>query len=221
MLFRSRLQALVAAAVRAHVARIFPRKDLSVRVRVASVDGALPPEAVQLRVRRVVRGRVPGRGQVELDLRDADGRARGWIKASVEVSAFARVLMLRRRLRRGETVAPEDLIAQEAELESGTAYLPLAPQAVAGCEAARSLRAMEPLEQGDVERPAAVLKGQRITVASRAGGFRIHMKVIALADAALGELVFVENPNGAPERRRFLVRVTDFGRAEIPTEHRR
>ncbi len=217
----TRLQALVAAAVRDHVARIFPRKDLSVRVRVESVDGTLPQEAVQLRMRRVVRGRVPGRAQVELDLRDADGKARGWIQASVEVAAFARVLMLRRRLRRGETVTPADLIVQEAALESGTAYLPLAPQAVADCEAARSLRAMEPLEQGDVERPAAVFKGQRITVASRAGGFRIHMKVLALADAALGDRVFVENPNGAPERRRFLVRVTGVGEAVRPSEARR
>jgi len=207
----------IGRAVQAYLAQVFQRDDLEVRVEVSQIDGQVMPAAGSFRVREIQSGRLPGSARIILETLDASGRPAGDLRAQVKAEATAAVLLVRRDLQRGEPVRPGDLLLQRALLKSGVGYIPLDVNAVAGRQAARFLRALSPIQAGDLEQPLAVCKGQKLTVLTKAGGFEIRMEVIALADGRVGELIAVENLDS---KRQFTVYVSGFGTAILPSDRK-
>jgi len=206
---------LAGQAVRRYLEKTMQRDDLEVSISIDDIRGTMSSRVASIKVQRVITGRLPGRARLMLRAHDKSGQDLGKLEIRTQAQAFAQVLFLRRSLQRGQMLHPEDLMVRKVELRGNIAYMPLDPKALAGRQAARFLRAMSPLKHGDLEIPAAVIKGQPITVKTNSGGFGVIMRVIALGTARTGELLEVENIGS---KKRFVVRVTGFGTASMPQD---
>jgi flagella basal body P-ring formation protein FlgA len=211
-------EALVGRAVAEWLARQLGRTPLEGEAKLLSLDRDLPAETASLEAREIVSGRLPGRAEIRLVAKDAQGEPLGYLNAKVDAWASAEVLMLRRPVKQGEPILPEDLTVARARLQPGAAFLPARPEAVAGCQATRAISAMAPLAEGDLEIPLAVRRGEPVSVETNAGCFRVRSVAKALANGRLGEFIVAENPE---TRKRYAVRVIGPGLVAIPSEEGR
>ncbi len=112
-------------------------------------------------------------------------RGRAW--ALVQVPALVQAH------RAGELIAPQDITwikVRQARLRPDTV---LDAQALEGMAARRGIRAGQPLRMADFKRPAAVTKGQIITITYQAPGLRLTARGRAIGEAATGEPLRVVN----------------------------
>jgi flagella basal body P-ring formation protein FlgA len=110
------------------------------------------------------------------------GAARG----NVDVLTYARNLMA------GEIVRPEDLVWGKAALAPADA--PSDAEAVVGLAAKRPLRAGAAVAAHDLGAARVIKAGESITVTFADGGISLTLQGKAMAGAAVGELVNVQNP---------------------------
>ena len=138
--------------------------------------------------------------------RPVDVNGRAW--ALVQVPALIQAH------RAGELIAPEDvqwIKVRQARLRPDTV---LEAQALEGKAARRGVRAGQPLRTADFKRPAAVQKGQIITIVYQAPGLRLTARGRATQEAALGEALRVVNLQSS---RTIDVVVTGPGMASAST----
>lgn len=120
--------------------------------------------------------------------------AAGWkLYVPVRTRRAGAVLVLVRPVAAGMPI-PADALALEtrdvARLSGGA----LAdPAQAAGRIARRALAAGQPLSAGDLSLAPVVRRGQPVSLVARAGGLEVRTSGRALADAAPGEAVAVEN----------------------------
>ncbi len=213
-----RVRGLVIEAIRRQVGKLFRGRDVDTEVRVVALEGEMPATATAITLEKIMFGRLPGRATVRLAVRDGTGRTVDYMIAKVEAAATGEVVMLRRPLPKGQALRAADIILARRTLHPGSSVLPPDPKKLAARVAARSLRAMVPLRQGDLETPAAVRKGKPVLVDSRRGAFRIQARAVALEDGKVGDLISVRN---ASSRRPYLVRVVGVNLVELAYSQRR
>jgi flagella basal body P-ring formation protein FlgA len=120
----------------------------------------------------------------------------GWnLYVPVRVTIPTSVVVTLRPLMRGQTIRAEDVTARSVSDQalSGNTYADAAQ--VIGQSAARNIASGAPLAPGMLMAAAAVKRGQSVTLVSRSGGLEVRATGKAMADAATGERVSVQNPS--------------------------
>lgn len=118
--------------------------------------------------------------------------------------------VLARSIEKGELLAISDFI--QAPLSATVARGALAPEQAKGREAARPLRAGNPVRTTDLITPRIIRRGQAVTILLSSGALNIQAPGRALTDAAVGEPVRVLNLSS----NRTLEAVADeIGRARV------
>ncbi|MCE3002966.1 MAG: flagellar basal body P-ring formation protein FlgA [Xanthomonadaceae bacterium] len=122
--------------------------------------------------------------------------AAGWkLYVPVRISRSGAVLVLTRPVGAGMPI-PTDALALETRDLARLAGGALAdPSLAAGRLARRALPAGHALSAADIALPPVVRRGQSVTLVARAGGLEVRSSGRALADAAPGDPVSVENPS--------------------------
>ena len=205
-------EAMIMRSVAQVFSRQFNRTDLEGEIHLLSLDRDLPAAVETLEMREIISGRLPGKADARFLAQDREGKALGHVTARIEAWVSASVVTLRRPLRPGEGLMAEDVVLSHVRLQPGTAYLPVRAESLAGCQAARSLRPMTPLLEGDLAVPAAVHKGELVAVDTRAGGFQVRSIARSLSSARAGERVIVEN---LETKKRFVALVTGPGTVAV------
>lgn len=112
---------------------------------------------------------------------------------STQTTVTRPVVVAARALTRGERVAAQDLRVVEKDVSRLTGGYYEESAAVAGRELTRSVQAGAPLAPNALRDPVAVARGERVTLVSATGPVEVRVAAVALADAAVGGLVDVEN----------------------------
>lgn len=139
--------------------------------------------------------------------------ARPWsLYVPVTVKVMEAVAVLARAKSRGEILERSDFIMEERDTASLRAGHFDDPQALVGMRMRLSLTAGGVVSHRHLERPSLVKRGERVLLISGARGFSVQMHGRALADAAAGERVRVENTSSS---RVVEGRVTPDGKVRI------
>lgn len=118
----------------------------------------------------------------------------GWkLFVPVSIDVQVPVLVASRPLSRGQTLGLTDVEVQRRDRGSvGAAWLS-SPDQLKGLELSRSLPAGAVLAPNALIATRVVRRGQSVTLVGESGGFQVRAEGKALADAAAGEQVRVEN----------------------------
>ena len=120
----------------------------------------------------------------------------GWrLYVPVRISRAGPVLVLTRPVAAGTPIPPDALAVETRDLARLPAAALSDPSLAAGQVARRALAAGSPLTAGDLRLAPVVRRGQPVSLVARAGGLEVRTSGRALADAAPGETVAVENPS--------------------------
>lgn len=111
----------------------------------------------------------------------------------VRVTHRKPVLILRRAVAPGETITAEMLDTQERDVAALHQGHLVDLSAAVGQRVVRSLPAGAVLPPGAIAPPLVVRRGDAVTVQAQAGVIQVRSQGKALADAALGQPVTVEN----------------------------
>lgn len=131
------------------------------------------------------------------------------IRATADVSHRRNILVIAKKVRRGQLLGPSDVKTQQVNwTQSQNTPLTQAEQAV-GLMVSRNLDKGAPLLDRDVQAPVVVKRGENITVRAISGGFVVRMVGRATESGAMGEVIRIQNP---VSRKYFHVRIT--GRSE-------
>ena len=103
----------------------------------------------------------------------------------MEILTYARSLAV------GELVSPQDLVWAKAA--AAPADAPSDPDLVIGLAAKRPLRAGAAVSARDVSAPQVIKAGDLVTVTYEDGGISLSLQAKAMAAAAQGETVMVQN----------------------------
>lgn len=106
-------------------------------------------------------------------------------RGNVEILTYARSLAV------GELVSPQDLVWAKAA--AAPADAPSDPDLVIGLAAKRPLRAGAAVSARDVSAPQVIKAGDLVTVTYEDGGISLSLQAKAMAAAAQGETVMVQN----------------------------
>lgn len=203
---------LASRAIIKHLYRIFGRDNIEVDVVVHELSASIPLDVKNLKVMEKISGRLPGQATLVLVRHDPETGGIREVTAKVTVSASAEVVMLRRALRPRELIQANDIYLTRRRLETGKAYLPVEAKELAGRQAAKTLRAMTPLQVGDLEIPPVVVKNHFVTVKTIGRGFSIQSSAKALASGQIGDQIMVEDMSN---KAQFPVRVAGPNQVEI------
>lgn len=120
--------------------------------------------------------------------------AAGWkLYVPVSVSVLVPVLVAARPLARGQTLGSADVQVQQRDRGSvGSGWMASLEQAQ-GRELARAIPAGAVVQPSALIATRLVRRGQSVTLIGRSGGFQVRAQGKALADAAAGEQLRVEN----------------------------
>lgn len=134
-------------------------------------------------------GRVP----VLVKVRGERGRtvAQGW--AWVELRALRSVLVAKRALRAGDTVAPGDLATEPRPVAAGES-LDVEPAVLAGHRVERDLDAGAVIRSGDVVRPPPVAAGSLVRIEVRRGLVRVSAQGVLERPTPIGGLAVARIP---------------------------
>mgnify|MGYP001246774502 FL=1 len=122
-------------------------------------------------------------------------------------------LVARRPLARGEVLTPDLVTATTMVLNDSHRDILSEVGDVAGMVVRRPINPGVPITADLLEAPNAVSRGDHVIITARAGAFAVTSRGKALADAAVGEQVLVENLRSA---RTIKATVTGPGRVEVP-----
>ncbi len=117
------------------------------------------------------------------------------IHVPVRLALFRTVVVAERSLARDSLLTAGDIsLAQRDVGVLDYGYLTASDQAI-GNRLRRGVDAGEALTPGNLEIPALVKRGQRVTLTAQSGGVSVRMAGIAQADGTRGEVIKVENLN--------------------------
>lgn len=125
------------------------------------------------------------------------------------------VVVLKRALTPGMTVAADDIAVEPREVGSLAYGYIETPEAVIGKTLRKPAMVGAVLPPDAVAPPPSVHRGQDVTLLSRAGGFEVRAAGVALGDAANGGRVRVENQDS---HRVVEGQVIDAGTVEVSAE---
>jgi flagella basal body P-ring formation protein FlgA len=115
------------------------------------------------------------------------------IHVPVDVDTIGSVVTTVHGLARGAVLQRSDLVLSETELgRLGHGYF-LDPTLVVGQRLKRPMPAGTILTPNLLEVPAAVKRGQTVTIVANTGGIGVKMNGKALEDGALGQVIDIEN----------------------------
>jgi flagella basal body P-ring formation protein FlgA len=121
--------------------------------------------------------------------------AAGWrLYVPVRVSRAGPVLVLTRPVAAGTPIPADSLALETRDLARLPASALDDPALAAGRIARRALGAGSALTAADLSLAPVIRRGQPVTLVARAGGLEVRSSGRALADAAPGQAVAVENP---------------------------
>jgi len=148
---------------------------------------------------------VPGTQVVSLERRDASQEISRH-HCQIDLNLYARLAFAARRIQRGQTIKPEDLVIRTADLKStGMSGLVYQPARVAGWEAARNIAPNTPLRWDHLHPPAAVRKGDTIELVMELNNVQVRATATALETGAPGEIIWVRlDDSGKRVRARVL-----------------
>jgi flagella basal body P-ring formation protein FlgA len=146
----------------------------------------------------------------------ADTQAAAVADAPVDEQAppefFDEQLVLTRPLSRNQRIIASDLAVKRVKLDGPSTRPGIEKEQIVGNLAARDLKAGEVFDLDDIARPAAVTRGQFMTVALRVGQFDVETVARAMDTAARGEICRAKNEaNG--DVYRVLITADNEGRA--------
>jgi flagella basal body P-ring formation protein FlgA len=171
--------------------------DRQVSVAVAPVAANLPPCADPQAFLPQPTQRLLGR--VAVGIRCADGTTR-YRQASVTVSAAYPVA--RQALAAGEVVTAEMLELQQGDLGRLPRHALLDAEQAIGRELTRPLSKGSPLPANALRSVPLVVRGARVRVEARAGGFVASREGTALDNGGLGDEIRIRTETGAVLRAR-------------------
>jgi flagella basal body P-ring formation protein FlgA len=118
----------------------------------------------------------------------------GWrLYVPVRVSRLGPVLVLTRPIAAGTPIPPDALAIETRDLARLPAAALSDPSLATGRVARRGLAAGSPLTAADLGLAPVIRRGQAVTLVARSGGLEVRSSGRALADAAPGDPVTVEN----------------------------
>lgn len=124
-----------------------------------------------------------GRCMARVQVSDGDEQYRAW--ASVRLESLRQVLVVKRDVVRGETIAWGDL-AKELRPVPESRVVDLSVEALVGQAVLRDLEAGQVLGRKDVALPAPLPRGTPVTVVSTVGGARIQVPGRLVTSVRLG-----------------------------------
>ena len=128
---------------------------------------------------------------------------------------FEEQLVLTRPLSRNQRIIASDITVKRVQLDAPSTRPSVTKEELIGNLAARDLKPGDVFGVDDVKRPAAVTKGQFMTVALRVGTFDVETVARAMDTAARGEICRAKNEaNG--DVYRVLITAENEGRAIAP-----
>jgi flagella basal body P-ring formation protein FlgA len=117
------------------------------------------------------------------------------LNVPVEIRRTHTVLVLRRAVGRGETLAAADVVAQKRELPGLGSPFVSRPEDLAGRLTRRPLPEGTAVTADSLNAPLLIKRGQQVTLVAQSAGFEVRAPGKALADAAANQRVRVQNLN--------------------------
>lgn len=182
----------IARAAESAALALVARGDTDVMAKAAALDARLrfPACATPLTTRID-----PPRGATSRVLvRVNCGAPAPWnVFVPVQIESDAEVLVLRRQRSRGETVTADDVRPERRRISGVSENYVKSADGLAGYRLRRTMPAGALLEREALEPALTVLRGSAVTLVADAGGYRVESEGRALADAAPGQRVRVQN----------------------------
>jgi flagella basal body P-ring formation protein FlgA len=154
----------------------------------------------------------PGLNPLRLNI-EADGRVISTTFASVRVKMTAMVLVASDTIQKGSPLTGSNTIWDKRDVTKlADAIISKGDESTGDWVAKRTIRAGNILTNADVESPAAVSKGDNISLVVRCGGVVLHTSAEAKQDGKIGDTIRVLALTSTGEVR---AKVTEPGVAEI------
>ncbi len=184
------------------------RDDLEVEAKVQKANADIPPDAFEIRVEQELGGKVPGRAELRLAVRDqADAKPR-FVEVVADTELFAQGLVANRKVTKGESLDQKDVKVAKVKMEFGKGYLPPKPEAVLGREAKKQLLPGEALTADDTPLGEAVKRGALVVVKTEGKGWEILSQAKAHGGGGIGDIITVEDTSN---KKKFTARIVDRG----------
>ena len=110
-----------------------------------------------------------------------------------DVTTYEEVPVLSRPVNRQDIIGHADIALRKINIRSDITGLLTDVNEIVGKEAKRNLSVGQPLRKSDIKLPIIVQRGQIVSLVSGVAGLEVRMSGKALADAASGELILVQN----------------------------
>ena len=205
---------LRAAAVE-HVARALQGRYERFETRAGEVnDLSLPAGEVTLRPRPLaLTGRLANRLPVWIDIH-VDGVFHRSVVVPVEIAAYAPVLVAREDLAPGRDLLARDFETRIVDVTRLTGE-PITPgAALVTMRSRKTLHAGDALVREALEARPAVTRGENVTLQIHAASMQLEATAVALADARVGDLVWIKRDMAGESLR---ARVVAPGIVEVQT----
>jgi flagellar basal body P-ring formation protein FlgA len=128
-----------------------------------------------------------------------DGIAQGEVQITGWVDVFESVLCASRPLKKGEIIKEADVILVKRNLSQLPGNLLTDPKEALGLMVKHSVPENTSLRQEMLEKPPALVKGDKVTILVERGSLRLRALGIALERGRPGEVIKVENTMNSKE----------------------
>ncbi len=135
-------------------------------------------------------------GRTSVGVRCSDPNATWTIYVQAEVAVMTDVLHTAQPISVGQTITPDSIILQNANLTQMPDGILTNPNQAIGKVAASNLSAGQPIRPQMLRAPYVILRGQKVSLVIKGKGFSVSSEGQALADAADGQIVQVRNKTG-------------------------
>jgi flagellar basal body P-ring formation protein FlgA len=197
-----RLRAMAIEHARSAFAPRFAAVDVAALENVADV--AVPPGALTLRPRVLQPEALARRVPVWIDV-FVDNVFLRAVAVAVQVEAFAPALVARAPLAAGREVKAADFEARRVDYAALGAPAIDTGTALDGLRLKRAMRAHAVLLAADLEPRPAVARGAPVTLQMTTQSVRLEVRATALADAAVGENIWVKREPAGESLRAHVV----------------
>jgi flagella basal body P-ring formation protein FlgA len=176
-------------------------------LRAVEVPGVvrIPSGPYETRVTAPAGAALVGRTRLQVDFL-VDGRPEKTMWVGVEIGVWGDVVVLKRSVAHGETIAAEDLAVDRRDLAQTPRGALTDVDEATGRVARVPLAAFAPIRRDQLTNPAAVKRGDAVLLVATHGPLRLSVPGEVLQDAAVGDQVRVVN---RATRKDLIGRVVD------------
>ena len=186
-------------------------RDAEVRDLDLAGSVTVPVGAWEARVVSAPRDAVAGRVRLQLEIRAGESAPRTvWVTA--EIARWVSVVVARRAIDRGETLARQDIQLDRRDLSTLPRDTATGLEDVIGTAVREAIVPFTPIRHDQVARVFAVRRGDAVQIIAQHGGLRIAAAGEVRQDARRGEQVRVVN---RASQRELLGRVVDATTVEV------